>query len=238
MADTAILLAAGNSTRMGRHVEDKILAPIAGKPVVLYSLQAFVRSGAVDEIVMVYRDEPQRSLLANVIDGEPLGVVSLRWTQGGVERQDSVWNALEDIREQIGNVYIHDCARPLIRVATLTALQKALSGNKAVCLAHRLSDTILKATPEATSSHKGRLEKLDRDRLWAMETPQVFERRLITEAYRKVRLDGRKVTDDASAAIWAGHEVTLVENPHPNIKLTVPEDLAYAEFLLKAKGPG
>ena len=238
MADTAILLAAGNSTRMGRHVEDKILVPIAGKPVVLYSLQAFVGSGAVAEIVMVYRDEPQRNLMAKVFDSEPLGGVSLRWTQGGAERQDSVWNALEDISEQIGNVYIHDCARPLIQAKTLAALQKALSGNKAVCLAHRLSDTIIKATPEVTSSKNRQLEELDRDRLWAMETPQVFERRLITEAYRKVRIEGRKVTDDASAAILAGHEVTMLENPHPNIKLTVPEDLAYAEFLLKAEEPG
>ena len=238
MADTAILLAAGNSNRMGRNVEDKILALIAGKPVVLYSLQAFVRSGAVAEIILVYRDEPQRSLLAKVIEGEPLGDISLRWTQGGAERQDSVWNALEDIKAQTENVYIHDCARPLIRPDTLAVLQKTLSDNKAVCLAHRLSDTILETTPGATSSNERRLKELDRDRLWAMETPQVFERRLITEAYRKVRLEGGKVTDDASAAILAGHSVTLVENHHPNIKLTVPEDLAYAEFLLKTVEPG
>ena len=216
----------------------KILAPIAGRPVVLYSLQAFVRSGAVTEIILVYRDEPQRSLLAKVIEDEPLGGVSLRWTQGGAERQDSVWNALDGITAQTENVYIHDCARPLIKTDTLAALGKAVSGNKAVCLARRLSDTILEATPETTGSNERRLKELDRDRLWAMETPQVFECRLITEAYRKVRLDGKKVTDDASAAILAGHSVTLLENHHPNIKLTVPEDLAYAEFLLKAEEPG
>ena len=238
MEDTAILLAAGNSTRMGRHVEDKILVPIAGEPVILYSLRAFVRSGTVAGIMIVYRDDQQRNQLGKAIDREPLGDIKLSWIRGGPERQNSVWNALERLENGTGNVYIHDCARPLIRAETLTTLQKALTGNKAVCLAHRVSDTIMKTTRETTSFNKVLLEKLDRDRLWVMETPQAFERVLITEAYSNVRLEGNKLTDDASAAILAGHDIFLVENPYSNIKLTTIEDLAYAEFLLKAEDPG
>ncbi|HKB89618.1 MAG TPA: 2-C-methyl-D-erythritol 4-phosphate cytidylyltransferase, partial [Opitutaceae bacterium] len=75
----------------------------------------------------------------------------------------------------------------------------------------------------------------DRSRLWAMETPQVFDRELIIEAYRKVRLNSLRVTDDAAAAELSGHPVSLLENRFPNPKITTPGDLAYLEFLLKSR---
>jgi 2-C-methyl-D-erythritol 4-phosphate cytidylyltransferase len=93
-------------------------------------------------------------------------------------------------------------------------------------LAHRVIDTI--------KEHRdpGRLRTLDRSRLWATETPQVFARDLIERAYARVIARGWRVTDDAAAVERLGHPVALLENPHPNPKLTVPADLTYLEFLL------
>ena len=96
----------------------------------------------------------------------------------------------------------------------------------AVVLAHRVTDTIKE------HSGDGRLRTLDRTRLWAMETPQVFSKALILRAYALVAKRRLRITDDASAVELLGHPVALLENLHPNPKLTLPKDLAHMEFLL------
>lgn len=216
----AILLAAGASRRMQGKVEDKILAPLAGKPVIAYSAGAFVASGVADFYVVVCRDlAQQRALMCYV----PTPSVFVR---GGRERQDSVAHALEALPGDVEYVYIHDCARPLVRPEQLVALHKIVRREDAVVLAHRVTDTIKEHRDDA------RLRTLDRTRLWAMETPQVFSTALITRAYAKVIARGRKITDDAAAVELLGHPIALLENAHPNPKLTTPHDLAYLEFLL------
>ena len=140
--------------------------------------------------------------------------------RGGKERQDSVSAALAALPGDIGHVFIHDCARPLIRPEQLVALHKIVRRSRAVVLAHRVTDTIKEKRPG------GRLRTVDRSRLWAMETPQVFSRDLIERAYAQVSSRRIKVTDDAAAVEALGHPVELLENPHPNPKLTSPQDLA------------
>jgi 2-C-methyl-D-erythritol 4-phosphate cytidylyltransferase len=123
-------------------------------------------------------------------------------------------------------VFIHDCARPLIRPEQLVALHKIVRRQRAVVLAHRVTDTIKERRA------RGRLRTIDRSRLWAMETPQVFSRDLIERAYAHASTRRRRITDDAAAVEGLGHRIALLENPHPNPKLTTPQDLAYLEFLL------
>ena len=105
----AILLAAGSSRRMGGAVADKILAPLAGKPVFAHSAATFVRSGVVDFFVVTYRDQQQMVELSAYA---PTPTVFVR---GGAERQDSVAAALAELPDDIRHVFIHDCARPLVR---------------------------------------------------------------------------------------------------------------------------
>jgi 2-C-methyl-D-erythritol 4-phosphate cytidylyltransferase len=95
-----------------------------------------------------------------------------------------------------------------------------------VVLAHRITDTVRKRRKN------GKTRTLDRTRLWAMETPQVFSKALIERSYQKVIERGLVVTDDAAAVELLGHPVAFLENPHSNLKLTSPRDLAYLEFLL------
>jgi len=221
----AILLAAGSSTRMAGAVADKILAPLAGRPVFAHSAAAFAASGVADFYVVVYRDQRQMLTLSA---HAPTPCVLI---QGGAERQDSVAAALAALPSDIAHVFIHDCARPLVRPEQLIALHKIVRREHAVVLAHRVTDTIKKHRADA------HLKTLDRDRLWAMETPQVFSRELIDRAYARVARKKLRVTDDAQAVESLDHPIALLENSEPNPKLTTPADLAYLEFLLTREPP-
>jgi 2-C-methyl-D-erythritol 4-phosphate cytidylyltransferase len=221
MSRTAvILLAAGTGSRMAGAVEDKVLASLAGRPVFAHSAAAFMQSAVADLYVVVYRD--QRQMLAlSAIAPTPSVLV-----HGGRERQDSVINALAALPADIAHVFIHDCARPLVRPEQLVALHKIVRREQAVVLAHRVIDTSKEHRDDA------RLRTLDRSRLWAMETPQVFARDLIVRAYDRIAVRGQPITDDAQAVEKFGHPIALLENPHPNPKLTTPADLHFLEFLL------
>jgi len=207
---------------MAGAVPDKVLAPLAGRPVFGHSAAAFAASGVADLYVVVYRDRPQMTALSAFAPTPSLLV------RGGRQRQDSVCAALDALPGDIDHVFIHDCARPLIRPEQLVALHKIVRREHAVALAHRLTDTIKE------QRGGGRLRTIDRSRLWATETPQVFSKALIEKAYARVRSRALRATDDAAAVEWLGHPVALLENPHPNPKLTAPQDLAYVEFLLAA----
>ncbi|ACB75722.1 IspD/TarI family cytidylyltransferase [Opitutus terrae] len=224
----AILLAAGTGSRMQGTVDDKVLAPLAGRPVFAHSAVAFMASGIADFYVVVYRDQRQMTELAAYAP-TPSALVA-----GGRERQDSVMNALSSLPGDIDYVFIHDCARPLIRPEQLVALHKIVRRENAVVLAHRVTDTIKEHTimSRGKAGDSSRLRTLDRAKLWAMETPQVFSRELIVRAYAKVVSLGRRITDDAAAVELLREPVALLENPYPNPKLTTPADLAYLEFLL------
>ncbi len=219
----AILLAAGSGQRMNGTVEDKVLAPLGGRPLFLHSATAFAESGVADFYVIVYRDQKQMLELSAYAPTPALFV------PGGAERQDSVAAALAALPPDIGKVFIHDCARPFVRVEQLIALHKIVLREDAVVLAHRVTDTIKEHRAD------GHLKSLPREKLWAMETPQVFSRELIVAAYEKVAKKKLRITDDASAVELLKHPVALLENPHPNPKLTTPADIAWFEYLLEQK---
>jgi 2-C-methyl-D-erythritol 4-phosphate cytidylyltransferase len=215
-----ILLAAGSGSRMNGAVADKVVVSLAGRPVFAHSAAAFMASAMADLYVVVYRDQRQMLTLSAYA---PTPAILIR---GGRERQDSVFNALSALPSDIELVFIHDCARPLVRPEQLTALHKIVRREKAVVLAHPVTDTIKEHRNDA------RLRTLERSRLWAMETPQVFSRALIVRAYERARARGARLTDDAQAVELLGHPVALLANSHPNPKLTTPADLDYLEFLL------
>jgi 2-C-methyl-D-erythritol 4-phosphate cytidylyltransferase len=225
----AILLAAGSGSRMQGVVNDKVLASLAGRPVFAHTAAAFMTSGIADFYVVLYRDPRQMNELAAYAP-TPSALV-----RGGRARQDSVMNALAVLPDDIRYVFIHDCARPLIRPEQLVALHKIVRSEEAVVLAHRVTDTIKEHRPVRTArgEDSSRLRTLDRSLLWAMETPQVFSKELIVRAYSRVAAKNIQITDDASAVELLGHPVALLENPYPNPKLTTPADLAYVEFLLQ-----
>jgi 2-C-methyl-D-erythritol 4-phosphate cytidylyltransferase len=229
---TAILLAAGSGNRMQGQVADKVLTDLNGQPALCYSLRAYIDSGVIDAYTLVYRDEPQKAQIIDILKTYELQSLRINYVQGGQERQDSVFHALQSVDQTCEFVFIHDCARPCIHSAAIKALHQSVVQDNAACLAHPVIDTI-KRIPVADQLQSVALEDLERQRLWAMETPQAFHFSSILKAYQKIRTEALSVTDDTAAAQAIGLNTTLVHNTFPNPKLTTPGDIAYIEHLLQ-----
>jgi len=231
----AILLAAGKGTRMKGAVDDKILVPIEGKSSFRRSFDAFHSTGLFDGYVIVYRDEPQRSRLAAELSdlAQHPSTPLIQWAIGGALRQDSVFNGLATAGLNTEYVFIHDCARPLVRPADIQKLYDCLPTDRAASLARPVTDTLKRVNRRRTHFRKCSLKDIDRRGCWSMETPQAFDYTLIFDAYQKVRQDRFLYTDDTSVAAAGGAGITLIEPSFPNPKITRPEDIALATFLLR-----
>ena len=224
----AILLAGGSGNRMQGIVPDKILAPVAGKSAFRHSLEAFLATSEISVFVIVFRDGPQKAALESELPDTDVPII---WTQGGRQRQDSVWAALKAVPETSEITLIHDCARPCVTPAAIRRSIKAASQHGAACLARRVTDTIKTALSD---TNVYRPSTLDRSLLWAMETPQTFQTALISKAYASAMKSGIHLTDDLSAIEAMNHSVCFIDNGQPNPKITQPQDLAYIEFLLES----
>ena len=200
----------------------------------------------VDDYILVYRDREQRAAMAEQLRQPRFERAKYMWVQGGVERRDSVLNALRATSVQAKCIFIHDCARPLIRLETIRNLGEIAERDRAACPAYRIADTIktLRSGDDQSAMgsiveepdllcHRGIVADLDRSHLWAVETPQVFERELILRAYEAAHREKLPITDDTAAVAHLGHPVTLLEIDYPNPKLTTMKDLPYIESLLE-----
>lgn len=232
--NAAILLAAGSGRRMQGAVNDKVLVPLADKPALIYSIEAFVESGCISHLCIVVRDIDQQVAIDQIIQSLELSGMNVDYTLGGKERQDSVYNALSSLPDECANVFIHDGARPLIQPQSIRDLHKSVQKYRAAVLAHPVADTI-KRIQTTDTLNEIELEDLDRARLWAMETPQAFAYNDILQAYEHVIEQELSITDDTAAAAHIGLKTSIVVNKQPNPKLTTIQDLAYMEWLLKGR---
>ena len=231
--NAAILLAGGSGKRMRGAVADKVLEPLLGMPVILHSFKAFLESGQVREAVFVCRDSKQEAEIKKALDKHfpsVSGGMSIKFARGGAERQDSVLNGLSKVSDKRALAFIHDGARPLVGAENIVLLAAAAQKCGSSALAARVSDTI-KRLPASGKTERVKPEDLDRSRLWAMQTPQVFKASEILEAYKFVSKNKIKITDDVAALAAVGGKTTIVENIYPNPKITRPQDLAYIECL-------
>jgi 2-C-methyl-D-erythritol 4-phosphate cytidylyltransferase len=219
---TAIIVAAGDSRRMGF---DKLFAMIAGRPVIAHTIHAFERADCVSEIIVVARKDRLDEIKATVRDQNFKKVRSI--IPGGKHRQDSVRAGLDHLEAGAKYVAVHDAARPLITTEQIERVFEQCRMHAAASLAEPIGDTLKYADTEFFVAGP-----VDRDQLYAMQTPQVFERRLIEDAYRAVYADAASVTDEVSAVERLGRKVILVPNQDLNFKITYPRDLALAEFVL------
>jgi 2-C-methyl-D-erythritol 4-phosphate cytidylyltransferase len=137
---------------------------------------------------------------------------------------------LDHLDANVKYVAVHDAARPLITAEQISRVFEKSRIHAAASLAEPVSDTLKYADSELFVTGP-----VDRHQLYAMQTPQVFERRLIEDAYRAVYAENASVTDEVSAVERLGRKVVLVPNTEPNFKITYPRDLALAEFILKQR---
>jgi 2-C-methyl-D-erythritol 4-phosphate cytidylyltransferase len=220
---TAIVLAAGRSTRMGGGPNKQFLE-LLGKPLLWYSLAAFEQCRAVDNVVVVRR--PDYAAQAEQLARQFPKITA--FADGGVERQNSVWNGLEKATGDI--VAVHDGARPLVTPALIEATIASARAHGTGIAATKVVDTIKEAEDKVV------LRTVDRTKLWAVQTPQTVRTELLRQAYRQVFAQELVVTDEAAAVELLGRPVHLVETPFLNLKVTTPNDLAIAEALLRVRG--
>lgn len=220
---TAVIVAAGSSQRMGK---DKLFLPLNGHPLIAFTLSKFQRCNAIDEIVLVTRPE-RRGEFEEVVTSYAISK-PVRFADGGVERQDSVWNGIHASSPQTAIVLIHDGARACIVPEAIEKIVLAAKEHGAAVVATKVTDTIKEADPGMTV-----VRTVDRTHLWAVQTPQGFRIDWIKDSYAEVRRQGKVVTDDTAAVELIGKTVHLVENATPNLKVTWPSDVPLAEWFLR-----
>jgi 2-C-methyl-D-erythritol 4-phosphate cytidylyltransferase len=232
---TAIIVAAGSSERMGF---DKLFALVSGKPVIAHTIDAFEHTDCIDEIILVGRAESLGEL--RKIIAQPTKVKEI--IAGGAERSDSVRAGLDHINPKADFVAVHDAARPLVTPEKITRVFEACrTSGGAATLAEPINDTLKRADLAAVAASAKEAvdlviaESVDRSGIYAMQTPQVFARKLLEEAYQLVAKKNVLVTDEVSAVELLGRKVVLVPNHDFNFKITYPRDLPMAEFVLRQR---
>lgn len=222
---TAVIVAAGNSTRMGGVNKQKLR--IDGVPVLIRTLRTFSESPWVDEIVVAAREQDIPELFSLVKSYEIPKVTDI--VKGGATRQESVFAAIRCCSPVSEFFAIHDGARPLVTQEIIeTTVQKAFQEN-AAATGVRVKDTI-----KVVAENGEIVETPDRSVLWAVHTPQVFSRPLYLNAAATVP-NSSAFTDDCKLMEAAGIPVFMVEGSYENIKITTPEDIALAEGILAGR---
>lgn len=217
-----IIVAAGSSTRLGGS-ELKQFRWLAGKPVLLHSIQTFQKRADVAMVVCVlpraYAGDPPPWIFQSDTD-------RLLVSAGGRERGDSVLNGLEDLPDEVTIVLVHDAARPLATDETIDrVIAEARSGRGAVA-ALPVVDTLKEVDAE------GRITRtVDRQHLWRAQTPQGFPREMLERAYVEARRGGVSATDDSALCERLGLPVVVVRGSELAMKVTEEVDFARAERL-------
>lgn len=219
----AIIVAAGEGKRM--RGMDKVFAPLGGEPLLLRTTRPFQQSPLVDQIVVVVSGDKENRCRALVTGPEWSKVTDI--CLGGERRQDSVAAGLKRLKD-FDWVIIHDGARPLVTADLIERGLEAAKATGAAAAAVPATDTI-KVVGRDEIVRQTPL----RQNLRVVQTPQVFRFDVIQIAHQQ---DVSNVTDDATLVERLGHRVKLYTGSYDNIKITTPDDLALAEFLLKKRG--
>ena len=223
---TALVAAAGSSTRMGGI--NKLLQPLGGVPVLVRTLTALQRAGRIDEIVVAAREE-------DVVEISRLcrtyGITKCaKVVRGGESRTHSVLLAALEARPDAELLAVQDGARPLVTPELIDAVAEAAARTAAAAPAVPVKDTVKMVRADGTVDRT-----LDRDALRAVQTPQIFEASILKAALQSALEAGAAVTDDCSAVERLGKRVYLVPGDEENLKITTPVDLLLAEAILKGR---
>ena len=230
----AIILCAGQGTRM-RAAQNKVFLPILGRPLLVYTIEAFQRARAVDEILLVAHPREVEFCRDEIVRRHGLdGVRDV--VAGGASRHQSEERALEALRTrieggEIGVLLLHDGARPFVPPEEIDALVQLAGETGGALLASALApDEVIARVDEAGCV----AAILPARELWRAQTPQAFDARTLLAAYDAARADGFEGTDTASTYERAGHAVRVLAGSPNNFKVTTPDDLLRAERIVSA----
>lgn len=223
--NTVIVAAAGRGSRMNSKINKQFLC-IGNIPVLAHTLKNLSESVLVDNIIIAARKEDFESINSLINEFNITKVISI--TEGGATRQESVYNALKLVDNE-DVVLIHDGARPFFSDKLLNELisQTKITGAAAPGIVPK--DTIAVVDGDCF------FEKItERSSLRCIQTPQVFMAELVKKAHENARNDKKEFTDDCSVFCYYGGKIKIINGEENNIKITVPEDLKFAEMILKS----
>lgn len=221
---SAIVLAGGRGKRMGT-IQSKQYINLNGKPILYYTLKQFIMNELIDKIILVVPKDEMEYCKKEVLEKYQLKVDKIVF--GGNKRQDSVYNALSELEDST-IVLIHDGARPFVSQRIINDAVKYAKVHKAAAPGVMPKDTI-----KIKGKDNFSISTLDRSRAVAIQTPQAFDVNLIYECHKKIKESGTLVTDDTMVAELFGNKVYIYQGEYTNIKITTPEDLILAEYLVK-----
>lgn len=226
MASFAVILpAAGKSSRFGDQFYKKPFAPLENRPVWMHAAEKFCNRPDVKQTILVISPEDRESF--NSQYGGNAALLGVQVVEGGNERYDSVAAALARVQADVEFVAVHDAARPCLAEAWIDSVFAAATKTGAAILATPVTSTLKRVGADRTIT-----ETVSREGLWEAQTPQVFRRELLLEAYARRGTEG--ATDDAQLVERIGHPVTLVPGSAMNLKITTKDDLRLAAAILRA----
>ena len=223
-----IVVAAGSGSRMGTGTKKQYLL-LNDKPLLIHTLEVMEAQNKINGIILVVPSADIdfcKELIKEYSIKKILCIVS-----GGDSRGVSVYNGLQAVPEDSEFVVVHDGARPFLSQKVLEEVIETAKAEGAAIVGVPVKDTIKQANASGLIQ-----QTLERSSLWAIQTPQVFEKELLLKCYKRAFKENLQGTDDAFIVESYGYPVKIVHGDYKNIKITTKEDLEYAEYLIGSRG--
>ncbi|MEL0173466.1 MAG: 2-C-methyl-D-erythritol 4-phosphate cytidylyltransferase [bacterium] len=221
---SAIILAAGSGSRFG---EKKQFKELNGKPIWFYSLNTFIQSESVDELILVIPNDSLETLKQSQVFTSLNKTNNIKLVSGGESRKDSVFNGLKVVKKAIDIVCIHDAARPFIKASYIKHSVEACSEFDGAIIAIPSVDTVKKVDKQIIKN------TIDRESLWMAQTPQTFKKDKLLYAIKNS--SHLNITDESMLMEEANFKIKLIEGDHSNFKITNAIDWELAKVIVKAK---
>lgn len=222
-----VIVAAGSGSRMKMNINKQFIK-LNNKEIIAYTIEKFYNNKNIQDIVVVLREEEIDFFKNEILNKYEFSRVKI--ASGGNERQDSVYNGLKLLGNNCDIVLIHDGARPFVTNEIIDISIQEAKKQKAVVVGVPVKDTI-----KVINKDNEIVDTLERNRLWAVQTPQTFEYSILLKAYENAFNDNFYGTDDAMLVERMGYKVNMVEGSYNNIKVTTPEDISIGEQILKRR---
>lgn len=220
-----VIVAAGSGSRMKMNINKQFIK-LDGKEIIVHTIEKFYKHKNINDIVVVLREEEIDFFKNEILS--TYGFDKVKIALGGNERQDSVYNGLKSLRQECDTVLIHDGARPFVTAEIIDNSINEAKQHKAVVVGVPVKDTI-----KVINDKNEIVDTPQRNKLWAVQTPQTFEYKVLIEAYENAFNDDFYGTDDAMLVERIGYKVKMIEGSYNNIKVTTQEDIAIGEQILK-----
>lgn len=221
---SAIILAAGNGSRFG---EKKQFKELNGKPIWFYSLNTFIQSESVDELILVIPNDSLETLKQSQVFTSLNKTNNIKLVSGGESRKDSVFNGLKVVKKAIDIVCIHDAARPFIKASYIKHSVEACSEFDGAIIAIPSVDTVKKVDKQIIKN------TIDRESLWMAQTPQTFKKDKLLYAIKNS--SHLNITDESMLMEEANFKIKLIEGDQSNFKITNEIDWELAKVMAEVE---